>query len=99
MSESLFLFRLIPPRDDFAQTLTPDEQHVMAQHSQYWHELLTAGRVVVYGPVADPEGVWGLGIVRAINRAEVIELGEADPSVTAGGNTFEVFEIMGARTG
>jgi len=99
MSESLFLFRLIPPRDDFAQTMTADEQQVMARHSQYWQELLTAGKVVVYGPVADPEGVWGLGIVRATSRGEVLELGDDDPSVSAGVNTFEVFEIMGARTG
>jgi uncharacterized protein YciI len=99
MSEALFLFRLIPPRADFAQTMTPAEQHAMAQHQAYWQNLLTAGRVVVYGPVADPEGVWGLGVLRAADRAEVLELGNEDPSVVAGVNTFEVFEIMGGLTG
>jgi len=29
MSESLFLFRLIPPRADFAQTMTDEERHAM----------------------------------------------------------------------
>jgi uncharacterized protein len=53
---------------------------------------------VVYGPVADPEGVWGMGVLRAADRAEVLAIGERDPSVTAGVNAFEVFEIMGGIT-
>lgn len=55
--------------------------------------------MVVYGPVAEPEGVWGLGALRAADRAEVLAIAEQDPSVTAGVNTFEVFEIMGGVTG
>jgi uncharacterized protein YciI len=95
---SLFLFRLIPPRADFAQTMTESEQAAMADHQEYWQQLLHDGRVVVYGPVADPEGVWGMGVLRAADRAEVLEIAEADPSVTAGVNTFEVFEIMDGIT-
>ena len=96
---SLFLFRLIPPRADFAQTMTESEQAAMAGHQEYWQQLLRDGRVVVYGPVADPEGVWGMGVLRAADRAEVLEIADADPSVTAGVNTFEVFEIMDGITG
>jgi uncharacterized protein YciI len=99
MSQTLFLFRLIPPRADFAQTMTAEEQSAMAAHMEYWQRLLDDGRVVVYGPVADPEGVWGLGVLRAAERAEVLAIGERDPSVTAGVNTFEVFEILGGITG
>jgi uncharacterized protein YciI len=94
----LFLFRLIPPRADFAQTMTADEQSAMAGHMEYWQRLLREGKVVVYGPVADPEGVWGLGVLRGADRAAVLAIGERDPSVTAGINTFEVFEIMGGIT-
>ena len=99
MSDKLFLFRLLPPRADFAQTMTPEEQDAMARHAAYWRELLEAGRVVVYGPVADPEGVWGLGVVRAGSQAEVVELGEKDPVIVAGVATFDVAEIMGGITG
>ena len=95
----LFLFRLIPPRADFAQTMTADEQKAMAGHMDYWQQLLADGKVVVYGPVADPEGMWGMGVLRAADRAEVLAIGERDPSVVAGVNTFEVFEIIGGRTG
>ena len=99
MSEALFLFRLIPPRADFAQTMTPAEQHAMAAHQEYWQRLLRDGRVVVYGPVADPEGIWGMGVLRAQGQAEVLAIGNNDPSVLAGVNTFEVFEILGGITG
>lgn len=98
MSDKLFLFRLLPPRADFAQTMTPDEQDAMTRHAAYWRDLLNAGRVVVYGPVADPEGVWGLGIVRAGSHAEVVELGDRDPVIAAGVATFDVAEIMGGVT-
>ena len=96
---SLFFFRLTPPRADFAQTMTPVEQQAMEAHQKYWQQMLADGRVVVYGPVADPEGVWGLGVLRAADRAEVLTIGENDPSVTAGVNTFEVFEILDGTTG
>ena len=99
MSEALYLFRLIPPRADFAQTMTPAEQEAMAGHQDYWQQLRHDGKVVVYGPIADPEGVWGMGVLRAASRAEVLETGNNDPSVLAGVNTFEVFEIMGGITG
>jgi uncharacterized protein YciI len=99
VSDKVFLFRLLPPRADFAQTMTPDEQDAMTRHAAYWHELMSAGRVVVYGPVADPEGVWGLGVVRAGSQAEVVDIGEKDPVIAAGIATFDVAEIMGGITG
>ena len=95
---SLFLFRLDPPRADFAQTMTAEEQEAMAGHMDYWQQLMADGKVLVYGPVADPEGVWGMGVLRAADRAEVLAIGERDPSIVAGINTFEVFEILGGRT-
>jgi uncharacterized protein len=99
MNDKLFLFRLLPPRADFAQTMTPAEQGAMERHAAYWRQLMEAGRVVVYGPVADPEGVWGLGVVRAGSHAEVVEVGEKDPVIVAGIATFDVAEIMGGITG
>jgi hypothetical protein len=37
-------------------------------------------------------------VLRATDRAEVLAIGARDPSVAAGVNTFEVFEIMGGIT-
>ena len=99
MRDKLFFFRLVPPRADFAQTMTPDEQDAMARHAQYWRQLMVDGRVVVFGPVADPEGVWGLGVVRADSHEEVVGLAEQDPAISSGLCTFDVYEIMGGVTG
>ena len=99
MNQGLFLFRLIPPRADFAQTMTAEEQQAMARHQDYWHQLLNEGRVVVYGPVADPEGVWGMGVLRAESQQESVLLGQRDPAVALGVCTFDVIEIMGGQTG
>ncbi|WP_109788829.1 YciI family protein [Mycolicibacterium chlorophenolicum] len=79
--------------------MTDAERQAMDGHTEYWRQLLAEGRVVVYGPVADPEGMWGLGVLRGADRAEVLAIGEADPSVIAGVNSFEVLEILGGRTG
>ena len=99
MSGSLYLMRLVPPRADFAQTMTAEERHAMTLHMEYFQNLLAAGQVLVYGPVADPEGVWGMAVLRAADRAQALAIAERDPSITAAINTFEVFEIMGGRTG
>jgi uncharacterized protein len=99
VADELFLVRLIPPRPDFPQTMSDAEQHVMHQHQEFWRELLAEGRVVVYGPVSDPAGAWGLGVLRASNRVEVIEYCNVDPAVASGLMTFETFPIMGGRTG
>jgi uncharacterized protein YciI len=96
---TLFLFRLIPPRADFAQTMTDAEQQAMSAHMEYWQQLLTDRRVLVYGPVADPEGVWGMGVVRADSQQEALLIGENDPVIAQGVCTFDVMEIMGAKTG
>ena len=95
----LFLFRLLPPRPDFAQTLTQAEQDAMQQHAEYWKWLLADGRVVVFGPVADPEGVWGLGVVRAETHEEVVTIAQHDPAIASGVATFDVAEILGGLTG
>ena len=99
MADRLYLYRLKPPRADFAQTMSDDEQRIMHAHQAFWRELLAEGRVVVFGPVADPEGVWGMGVLRAPTQVEVNQIGAVDPAVSSGLMTFDVLEIMGGLTG
>ena len=58
---SLFHCRLIPPRPDFAFTMSDDEKALMKQHSDYLRGRLGEGGVVLFGPVADPAGPVGPG--------------------------------------
>ena len=63
-----FLVKLIPPRKTFNDDMTEDERRVMRAHVDYWLPHLNAGLVIAMGPVADPEGVWGVMIANAPSR-------------------------------
>jgi uncharacterized protein YciI len=92
MNEStpLFVYRLIPPRPSFGGDMNPAEAAVMAEHGAYWQRLVDEGRVVVFGPVMDSSGTWGLAVVRADSEEEVSALGRQDPAVTSDTCTFDV---------
>jgi uncharacterized protein YciI len=76
-----FVFRLIPPRPTFMLDMSDDERVVMTAHFGYWAELLAHGRVVAFGPVQDPAGPYGIGIVLAENMAAAEALRDADPAM------------------
>ncbi|HKU40384.1 MAG TPA: SRPBCC domain-containing protein [Polyangiales bacterium] len=78
-----FLCRLIAPRPDFAQTMSPAEQALMGEHMAYWMGFFNAGNVLIFGPVADPKGFWGLGIFKARDEAEVRAFQAGDPAIKA----------------
>jgi hypothetical protein len=79
-----FVYRLNPPRPTFADDMTDAERATMREHAGYRSELAQAGIAVVFGPVADPSGVWGLAVVQAPDEGTVWSLGERDPAVATG---------------
>ena len=81
---SWYLYRLLPDRADFADTMTDAERAAMFAHVEYWRRPLDEGRVLIYSPVADPQHSWGLAIVQADSTAELEELRAGDPAVRAG---------------
>ena len=87
---SYFLYRLIPPRPTFAMDMTAAEQATMGRHAAYWQAHLEEGRVVVFGPVADPDGTWGMAVLEVEGEAGAVALGEEDPAVSSGMATFAV---------
>ena len=91
-----FVYRLNPPRPGFATDMTEEERAVMGAHGAYWRELLDARTAVVFGPVLDPAGVWGLAVVEARSADEVSAIGAADPAVSSGVASFDVYPMLGA---
>ncbi|MCW6509619.1 YciI family protein [Lichenifustis flavocetrariae] len=86
-----FFSRLNAPRPTIAHDMTDAEAAVMGRHADYWNELLARGNAVVFGPVLDPKGAWGLGIVRAETEADARALIEDDPILGAGlGFSYEI---------
>ncbi len=78
------LYKLIPPRTDFAHTMTQDEARLMQAHVLYWSSVLEEGRAVAFGPVADPRGGYGLGIIQLPDDMDPEKLGQEDPALKAG---------------
>jgi uncharacterized protein YciI len=89
-----YLLRLIPPRATFSQDMTDAERAVMMSHVAYWTKLLAEGQVIAFGPVADPAGAWGVGIVRVKDEAAVHALKDHDPVVVSAlGFRYEVLRM------
>src|SRR5215467_11780240 len=75
-----FFLKLIPCRPTFALDMTVEERAVMQQHVVYWRALMDEGKVVVFGPVMDPSGPYGMGIIEAADEGEVETFIEGDPA-------------------
>ena len=94
---NFFLCRLLAPRPTFAFDMTPDERAVMQEHGLYWRGMLAEGKAIVFGPVADPKGAWGLGVVRAADETEVRAMESKDPVIRSGrGFSYEVIPMLTA---
>jgi uncharacterized protein YciI len=91
MDKKYFVLHLLPSRPDFAQTMTDDERAIMMQHVVYWTALMRQGKVVVFGPVSDPAGVYGLGIIAADSEDEVKTFIANDPAGKI--NTYQYFPM------
>jgi uncharacterized protein YciI len=78
--KSHFFVKLIPRRPTFPQDISPEEAALMQTHSVYWAELMQQGRVHAYGPVMDPAGTYGMGVLSAESIAEVQGLLANDPA-------------------
>ena len=90
-----FLCKLIPPRPTFAQDMTEVERKTMQEHVVYWKDLSDRRIAIIFGPVLDPKGTWGLAIVEVASEPEAHILGRNDPAVQAG-FTFKVYPMPGA---
>jgi hypothetical protein len=63
----------------------------MLRHIAYWTEILKQGKVYAFGPVMDPKGIYGLGIVAVDNEQELKEFIANDPAGKI--NKYEYFPM------
>ena len=89
-----FLYKLIPPRPTFDRDMSDAEGAIMGRHVAYW--LAERGTAIVFGPVSDPAGAWGLAVVAAETNEQVRALGDADPAVVWRLARFEICPMPGA---
>ena len=81
---STFIFRLKAPRPTFAFDMTDKEREIMGRHAAYWQPMIDSGSMVIFGPVLDSSGSWGLGVVEAEDEEAIRAFAESDPAVTTG---------------
>jgi uncharacterized protein YciI len=89
-----FVFRLIAPRPTFAVDMTDEEREIMGRHAAHWQPYLDAGQMVIFGPVLDDTGSWGLGVVEADDEDELRAFAANDPAVTSGTAKVEVGKML-----
>jgi uncharacterized protein YciI len=74
--------------------MTPAEGEAMERHFAYWHDLLSREVAVAFGPVLDPNGTWGLGLLDIEDEPAARAIGDDDPAVTNGTCTYEVLPVQ-----
>ncbi len=92
-----FFVRTNNPRPTFHLDMSPDERDVMNKHVTYWTEKAGRGIALVFGPVMDPAGVYGMGVYKVEDATEMQRLIDADPA--NGLLTYEIFPMPRAVVG
>jgi uncharacterized protein YciI len=91
-----FVFRLKAPRPTFALDMTDEERELMGRHAAHWQPYIQSGQMVIFGPVLDATGSWGLGVVQAedSDEEELLAHAAADPVVVSGTAEFDVGKLL-----
>ena len=75
-----FFIQTQNPRPTFHLDITAEERAIMERHVAYWSEKAKQGVAIVFGPVMDPKGVYGIGVYQVQDEAEMRDLIEHDPA-------------------
>ena len=93
-----FLFKLNPPRANFAAERTAEEHRLMQEHVEYWSGLLAKGMAIAFGPVLEPTCVYGVCIVRLDDGLDPQSLAASDPTIRANiGFRFDIFPMPSVK--
>jgi uncharacterized protein YciI len=80
---SEWIYFLHPPRDDFAATITAEEEAVWVEHFQRLQGLLASGQLILAGPTLGTINT-GLCVFEAPDEQAARQIMEQDPVVRGG---------------
>lgn len=89
-----YVLRLKAPRPTFALDMTEAEREVMGRHAAHWQPRVESGEMVVFGPVLDGTGSWGLAVIEAADEDELRAFAAADPVVSTGTAEVELGRML-----
>lgn len=92
-----FFIKALNPRPTFHLDMTTEERAAMNEHVAYWSDKAGRGIAVVFGPVMDPAGVFGIGVYKVQDEAEMRQLLDNDPA--KGILKYEVLPMANAIVG
>jgi uncharacterized protein YciI len=81
MAEWLYLIH--PPREDFVETITPDEVAIMQRHSEHLASLLREGVLILAGPTFGHVNT-GIAVIEADDEDAARAVMMRDPAITSG---------------
>ena len=74
--------------------MTDEEREIMGRHAAHWQPYLEAGQMVVFGPVLDDTGSWGLAVVETDDEDGLHAFAANDPVVVTGTGTMVVGQML-----
>jgi uncharacterized protein YciI len=80
MTKQHYFLKLNPPRSTFMSDMTEEERGVMHHHIAYWKPYVENGTMLIMGPVSDPAGGYGVGIIAVDSKEQLLELLRNDPA-------------------
>lgn len=87
MSEWIYFIH--PPREDFAATMTPEEQAAWGVHFARFERMLAEGSLILVGPTLGRINT-GIAIFEAPDEASARRIMEEDPAIAGGFATGEL---------
>jgi uncharacterized protein YndB with AHSA1/START domain len=90
-----YFARLLPPRPTFMLDMNETERAAMQAHVAYWRGKLAEGVAIAFGPVADPAGGWGVGLLAVADEAALAAFQAGDPVIQANiGLRYETLPML-----
>ena len=84
-----WIYFIHAPREDFAETMTAEEQAVWGTHFERLQRLLAEGTLVLAGPTLGRVNT-GIAVIEADDEAAARTLMEEDPAIASGIATGEL---------
>jgi uncharacterized protein YciI len=78
-----WIYFIHPPREDFATTMTDEEQDVWSVHFERFERLLAEGTIILVGPTLGSKNT-GIAILRAPDEDGARRIMEEDPVIAGG---------------
>lgn len=78
-----WIYFIHPPRENFAETMTPEEEAVWQEHFERYQRLLADGTLILAGPTLGSVNT-GIFIFEAPDEATAHRIMEEDPVIAGG---------------